>query len=535
MLIRSTVAELPKALGVTVLLLIMGASGRLYALEADSDDLDPPAAAATTSRPTSSPVLETALWGEDVRIGSRNSIYVTSLDIHRDTGNLFAGLLFEFDSTSTMWSMNISIDGGASWRETYEWWAEYTINCISAAVLGDYCYVAYCRSSLQDQVNLRRFNVLDGTVADFNDSTSFVTVVAVETPETIQQVVLASNQDDADDRLHILALTSEGDLRHLWSDTLAVAWTEDTTGVHDAQESIDLCTNEGYTTYPVLASYISPNDPTSEKISLIGNSGGSWENLHSEVVSAWGEMTALSAYRDTIVCACEDSVAGDMAVRTIWSYDGGSSWVTGDWLDETTTIHESPNITARGGGGVGVVYRYYNSPREGRFRWRAYDGTWSEREIFNDIQINWQKPSIEYLGDHVYGIVYLTLDVDIVQAAYFDRSDWMTGIGDSPSSGRAMPRSFALSQNYPNPFNPSTTIAFDIPGVPGGKRHVGVTVYDVRGRRVRTLIDSDLKPGKYEIHWNGLDDSGEKITSGIYLYTLRTGEKIFTRKMTLVE
>jgi hypothetical protein len=98
-----------------------------------------------------------------------------------------------------------------------------------------------------------------------------------------------------------------------------------------------------------------------------------------------------------------------------------------------------------------------------------------------------------------------------------------------------LPKALALSQNYPNPFNPSTTIAFDIPGTPGEKRHVEVTVYDVRGRRVSTLIESELEPGSYKLHWDGRDERGSKVTSGIYLYTLRAGERNFTRKMTVIK
>jgi hypothetical protein len=108
------------------------------------------------------------------------------------------------------------------------------------------------------------------------------------------------------------------------------------------------------------------------------------------------------------------------------------------------------------------------------------------------------------------------------------------GINDNPASG-LFPKAFSLSQNYPNPFNPSTTIAFDIPGVSGEKQHVEVTVYDIRGRRVRTLIDSDLEPGSHKLHWNGRNDRGESVPSGIYLYALRAGGEVYTRKMMVLK
>ncbi len=113
--------------------------------------------------------------------------------------------------------------------------------------------------------------------------------------------------------------------------------------------------------------------------------------------------------------------------------------------------------------------------------------------------------------------------------------DGMVGITDNNPPSLEPPRSWALAQNYPNPFNPSTTISFDIPGDADATRPVSLIVYDLRGRRVRTLVDSELEPGTHKIHWDGRNDRGKSVTSGIYLYTLKAGEKKFTRKMTILK
>jgi hypothetical protein len=113
---------------------------------------------------------------------------------------------------------------------------------------------------------------------------------------------------------------------------------------------------------------------------------------------------------------------------------------------------------------------------------------------------------------------------------FFNQS---TGIGNDPP-GRII-KSYGLHQNYPNPFNPSTTIAFDIPGSSGEKQHVELTVYDIRGRRVKTLLDSDLESGSHKIHWDGRNDRGESVSSGIYLYTLKADAEVYTRKMTILK
>ncbi len=110
------------------------------------------------------------------------------------------------------------------------------------------------------------------------------------------------------------------------------------------------------------------------------------------------------------------------------------------------------------------------------------------------------------------------------------------GIGNEGSGGGgSIPRAFGLSQNHPNPFNPSTTIGFDVPESSGRQRSVSLTVYDLRGRRVRTLVEGSLDPGHHVVRWDGRSDRGEAVSSGIYLYTLRSGVKSFTRKMILLK
>jgi flagellar hook assembly protein FlgD len=108
---------------------------------------------------------------------------------------------------------------------------------------------------------------------------------------------------------------------------------------------------------------------------------------------------------------------------------------------------------------------------------------------------------------------------------------------DEPANPPVMqfPKTFRLAQNYPNPFNPSTTIAFDISRDAGTTRPVSLIVYDIRGRRVRNLVDSELAPGTHTIHWDGLDDQGKPVASGIYFYTLKAGGEKFTRKMTILK
>ncbi|NQV30019.1 MAG: T9SS type A sorting domain-containing protein [Candidatus Marinimicrobia bacterium] len=87
-----------------------------------------------------------------------------------------------------------------------------------------------------------------------------------------------------------------------------------------------------------------------------------------------------------------------------------------------------------------------------------------------------------------------------------------------------VPERSQLSQNYPNPFNPSTTIDFDIGFLDGLNQDVEFSIYNIRGQEVKTLMETQLQPGSYSVSWNGLDDQGKQVSSGIYFARLMTGK-----------
>jgi hypothetical protein len=97
-----------------------------------------------------------------------------------------------------------------------------------------------------------------------------------------------------------------------------------------------------------------------------------------------------------------------------------------------------------------------------------------------------------------------------------------------------LPRAYYLYQNYPNPFNPITTINYDLPELPDGGLEVMLKVYDVRGRLVRILVDTPGNPGSYKVTWSGRDEGGNRVASGVYLYTIKAGDFVSTRKMMIV-
>ena len=93
-----------------------------------------------------------------------------------------------------------------------------------------------------------------------------------------------------------------------------------------------------------------------------------------------------------------------------------------------------------------------------------------------------------------------------------------------------IPSNFELSQNYPNPFNPETVIHFAIPQ----ETHVKMAIYDVLGCEVSTLIDENLKADYHSVKWDGLNQSGEQASSGVYFYRLQTDGFQMVKKMVLI-
>jgi len=84
-----------------------------------------------------------------------------------------------------------------------------------------------------------------------------------------------------------------------------------------------------------------------------------------------------------------------------------------------------------------------------------------------------------------------------------------------------------LEQNHPNPFNPRTTISFTLPQ----RGHVRLAIYSADGRLVRTLIDETTPAGFREVPWDGKDDRGATVSSGVYFYRLESGKQTLARKM----
>ena len=124
-------------------------------------------------------------------------------------------------------------------------------------------------------------------------------------------------------------------------------------------------------------------------------------------------------------------------------------------------------------------------------------------------------------------------DTDNPDASYF--AQITNGCGtltdiDPPHGFEVTPSAFALDGNYPNPFRTQTTLQFDLPE----PVDVTLSVYDVMGRRVATLVDQSMPAGSHDIAWQGRGQDGQALASGVYFVRLTAGDRTATRRLTIV-
>ncbi len=161
------------------------------------------------------------------------------------------------------------------------------------------------------------------------------------------------------------------------------------------------------------------------------------------------------------------------------------------------------------------------------------NGDWSQLVSWGPFDLSPQESTVVAFGV-VGGTGLDELRSNIASAQ--TRYECMRTSMEEQNENNTLPGHFSLGQNFPNPFNPSTTIAFELrPEYQISHIHASVKIYNLRGQLVKTLIDGQLPPGRYEVIWDGTDYGGKKVASGIYLYTLKTPQGQTTRKMILLK
>ena len=132
---------------------------------------------------------------------------------------------------------------------------------------------------------------------------------------------------------------------------------------------------------------------------------------------------------------------------------------------------------------------------------------------------------VEIRGSRVDETGYTVTKVKILSAQ---------SVGSEATDVPSLPTTVDLQPNWPNPFSASTTIRFELSEGSAGARTT-LTVFDLTGRHVRTLVDETLVPGEHTAAWDGRDDAGQPVASGLYFYRVRSGDTSAARTMMLVK
>jgi len=94
-----------------------------------------------------------------------------------------------------------------------------------------------------------------------------------------------------------------------------------------------------------------------------------------------------------------------------------------------------------------------------------------------------------------------------------------------------VPMAYTFHQNYPNPFNPTTTLSYELPK----DSYVSIIIYDMLGNVVNNLVNANQSSGYKSIQWDAINNQGEPVSAGVYLYKIQAGEFVDTKKMILLK
>jgi hypothetical protein len=229
------------------------------------------------------------------------------------------------------------------------------------------------------------------------------------------------------------------------------------------------------------------------------NGGKDWStNLILDSSSTYKEMacdlwTERSQNNVVNVCYYQGGYAYPWPSRGDIFYRQASAWIPTDW-----------------GYRILISNHWPTQSEDGR---KVCQGTYAQGD-----------PAIMYAGKWPDDY-----DGDNFHDVWFDNRAWPTDVEEEMTEGE-LPAQFSLSANYPNPFNPETRISYFIPKA----SHVRLEIFNILGQSIRTLVDEEQMAGGKEVTWDGRNENGSEVASGVYLYRLEAGNLSQSKKMVLI-
>jgi photosystem II stability/assembly factor-like uncharacterized protein len=309
----------------------------------------------------------------------------------------------------------------------------------------------------------------------------------------------------------------------------------------------------GYSPWSDVWKFTTISGPPAEPGSPYPNDGSIVHEM-DELWLYWGSTPGAERYRlqvatDSMFSSCivDDSTItwsgheiGPLGIGTAyyWRVRARNVLGSGPWSSvwKFTTISGPPSapiLTSPANG-------YNNQTQTVRFYWNAIIEAESCRLqvatdslfkacVFDDSTITWWPRNVGPLATNT--IYYWRVRAKNVLGFSPWSAIWSFGVMvTNVQKEDELPIVFALEQNYPNPFNPVTTIKYQLPR----QTEVRLEIYNIIGELMKIMVDEKQDAGLHSVSWNGLDEHGSAVTSGVYLYHLKAGEFVQVRKMSLV-
>ena len=457
-------------------------------------------------------------WGNDLRVGTEDSVYMIKLVNDPTTSRLYAVLLS--NAAGNRWlRVYRSANGGVSWEYVAASVSTYADLKASAATYNGLCYICY---SSPNGLRLVRVSPGDYGFIPFPGGSSVASVFTTTT-ETAKEISMAASEymvgSSINPELYAGSIFDSGILRVFkTNDTACANWLGVSSGL-SGDRGLDLCGNYRYGQYYLFLSYLTGDN----RLKVMARR----HNLQWDTVTAFNSYsncmnTSIVAHNDTVLAAFEDIYGSNFRVRYRTSYNGGADWAIGN-ISSQDTIGYFPDA-AMGAGSTGVVY-YQGTPFRCDVKTRPNQGGWTAYTNIAENSLYSVKPSIAYLSPG-FGVLYISGGQ---RQAFFDRSSW-TGVegpsADSTSliTGPLGDRMLSLMPNFPNPVRGRTNISFNLPKTGTYE----LRVYNIAGQMVDRLGGMG-QAGPNRLSWNA-----GRLAAGVYLYQVSSNGQSATRKLVVI-
>ncbi len=302
----------------------------------------------------------------------------------------------------------------------------------------------------------------------------------------------------------------------------------------------------------IMSTYHDPNNDATDQVAFLSGTSMATPATASVAALVWSHNNALTASEvEQILYDTADNIegiAGNSAYIGKLGAGRVNAYAAVQSADQALPV-ELTSFTASAANGV-VTLNWNTASEIDNIGFAVYradeeDGSYEKLADYNDFN------SLRGLGTSSTGKAYSYTDRNVTESQSYwyllkdiDNNGISTDHGPirvfvSPDQDISpvgqIPESYALSENYPNPFNPSTKFTLSIPSLKNGTTAVSVAVYDLLGKKVKELFSGNLTSGVYKFKWNGTNNRGKAMPSGMYIYRVISNEFQQSGKMILMK